>query len=58
MHFPIHDFNEDSLRERLFEGAKCLNEMLKTQKVYVHCTAGMGRAPATVLFYLFLFKKV
>jgi protein-tyrosine phosphatase len=32
--------------------------MLKTQKVYVHCTAGMGRAPATVLVYLILFKKI
>jgi len=26
------------------------------RKVYVHCTAGMGRAPATVLVYLCLFK--
>ena len=25
-------------------------------KVYVHCTAGMGRAPAIVLGYLCLFK--
>lgn len=25
-------------------------------KVYVHCTAGMGRAPAIVLVYLCLFK--
>jgi len=24
--------------------------------VYVHCTAGMGRAPASVLVYLCLFK--
>ena len=25
-------------------------------KVYVHCTAGMGRAPAVVLVYLCIFK--
>jgi protein-tyrosine phosphatase len=25
-------------------------------KVYVHCTAGMGRAPAVVLVYLCLYK--
>lgn len=35
-----------------------LNEMINKQglKVYVHCTAGMGRAPAVVLVYLCLFK--
>ena len=26
--------------------------------VYIHCTAGMGRAPASLLTYLILFKKV
>ena len=44
----------------MFDGAKTLNDMInnKGQKVYVHCTAGMGRAPACVLVYLVLFKKV
>ena len=28
----------------------------KGLKVYVHCTAGMGRAPAIVLVYLCLYK--
>jgi protein-tyrosine phosphatase len=60
VHFPIHDFNEEHLTSRLFDGAKTLNDMInnKGQKVYVHCTAGMGRAPACVLVYLVLFKKV
>ena len=60
IHFPIQDFNEEDLTARLFEGAKCLDDMINRQglKVYVHCTAGMGRAPATVLVYLCLFKKV
>jgi len=32
--------------------------MINTQRlnVYVHCTAGMGRAPAVVLVYLCLFQ--
>ena len=30
----------------------------KGLKVYVHCTAGMGRAPATVLVYLCLHKNM
>ena len=37
-----------------------LNDMINNKglQVYVHCTAGMGRAPACVLVYLCLFKKV
>ena len=59
IHFPIHDFNEADLTARLFDGAKVLNDMInRGLKVYVHCTAGMGRAPASVLVYLCLFKKV
>jgi protein-tyrosine phosphatase len=60
VHFPIHDFNEEHLTSRLFDGAKALNDMINNKglKVYVHCTAGMGRAPACVLVYFALFKKV
>lgn len=60
VHFPIHDFNETSLTERMFDGAKTLDKMINTDglKVYVHCTAGMGRAPACVLAYLCLFKRI
>lgn len=60
VHFPIHDFNENDLTSKLFEAAKVLNDMINNQglTVYVHCTAGMGRAPACVLVYLCLFKKV
>jgi len=58
VHFPIHDFNEEDLKSKLFEGASILNEMINKEglNVYVHCTAGMGRAPAVVLVYLCLFK--
>ena len=60
MHFPIHDFNEKSLVERLLDAAITLNDMVNNKglKVYVHCTAGMGRAPASVVIYYMLFKKV
>ena len=60
IHFPIHDFNETDLCAQLFDAAKTLNDMIniKNQTVYVHCTAGMGRAPACVLVYLCLYKKV
>ena len=60
VHFPIHDFNEGDLTSKLFEAATVLNNMInkKGLVVYVHCTAGMGRAPASVLVYLCLFKKL
>jgi len=59
-HFPIQDFNEHELTSKLFEAAKILNDMINNKglNVYVHCTAGMGRAPASVVCYLCLFKKV
>mmetsp|Transcript_34822 Transcript_34822/g.45838 ORF Transcript_34822/g.45838 Transcript_34822/m.45838 type:complete len:113 (+) Transcript_34822:1002-1340(+) len=58
VHFPIHDFNQDDLISKL-HGAACeLNNMINVRgrAVYVHCTAGMGRAPAAVLVYLCLFR--
>jgi len=60
IHFPIIDFNEHDLTSNLFEAAQILNDMINNKKlnVYVHCTAGMGRAPASVLSYLCIFKKV
>ncbi|TNV81787.1 hypothetical protein FGO68_gene572 [Halteria grandinella] len=57
--FPIHDFNATDLESKIYEGAQKLNEMLTRElKVYVHCTAGMGRAPAVVLTYLSIFKDM
>ena len=60
VHFPIHDFNEGDLTSKLFDAAKTLHQMIDVEglNVYVHCTAGMGRAPASVLVYLILYKKV
>lgn len=60
VHFPIHDFNEYDLTSKLFDAAVTLNDMINKRGlvVYVHCTAGMGRAPASVLVYLCLYKKL
>jgi protein-tyrosine phosphatase len=53
MKCPIEDFNEVSLRDNL----RTADEKLSTlhsqgHSVYVHCTAGTGRAPAVVIAYL------
>jgi len=60
VHFPIHDFNEGHLTERLMDAAIALNDMVNNKglQVYVHCTAGMGRAPASALCYYILFKRL
>lgn len=53
VHFPIHDFNEIDLTEKLPAASEILRNLIEEgSHVYVHCTAGMGRAPATVLVYL------
>ena len=45
---------------QLFVGAQHLHHMINVLNltVYVHCTSGISRAPAVVLAYLCLFKRV
>jgi protein-tyrosine phosphatase len=55
--YPIEDFNHDDLLVRLKGAGDLLNKLIKEGKtVYVHCTAGMGRAAATVIIYLVLYE--
>lgn len=51
--FPIRDFDRDSLNLRINGAVHELDRLIQEgKKVYVHCTAGMGRAPAVVVAYL------
>lgn len=51
--FPITDFDETDLGKKLPAPVHTLNQMLvQKHRVYVHCNAGICRAPATVLAYL------
>jgi protein-tyrosine phosphatase len=51
--FPIIDFDETDLGNKLVPPVKTLNSLLLVgHRVYVHCNAGICRAPATVLGYL------
>lgn len=57
--FPIADFNEQDLGERVAEPIKALNRLLAVDhKVYVHCNAGVCRASATVIGYLCHYKDM
>ena len=50
---PIEDFNEDDLVAKLPTAVGLLKRLLDAgQQVYLHCTAGMGRAPAVAIAYL------
>ena len=49
----IRDFNIADMRRRLPEAVKKLARLRTAgHRVYVHCTAGMGRSPLTVWAYL------
>ena len=56
--YPIEDFSQQDLLDKLKGAGDLLNKLLKEGKtVYVHCTAGMSRAAATVIIYLVLYDN-
>ena len=55
--FAIIDFDETDLGNKLADPVRALNQLLTGgHRVYVHCNAGVCRAPATVLGYLCHFR--
>eukprot|EP00877_Chromochloris_zofingiensis_P003265 jgi/Chrzof1/1293/Cz10g01150.t1 len=53
---PARDFDPHSLRNTMPRAVKAVAESLqKGDRVYVHCTAGLGRAPAVCIAYLYWF---
>lgn len=53
LRFPIQDFDETDLGNRLPEPVRALNNLLSVgHTVYLHCNVGVCRAPATLLAYL------
>ena len=51
---PARDFDPHSLRHMLPAACRVLEESLcQGQRVYVHCTAGLGRAPAVAIAWLY-----
>ncbi len=50
---PIRDFDPVDLCEKLPECVYTLNDLLGSgQRVYLHCTAGVGRSPSIAVAYL------
>ncbi|XP_010931332.1 phosphoglucan phosphatase LSF2, chloroplastic isoform X1 [Elaeis guineensis] len=57
MRRPAKDFDPDSLRSQLPKAVSSLEWAISEGKgkVYIHCTAGLGRAPAVAIAYMFWF---
>jgi hypothetical protein len=50
---PMRDFDIEDQRRRLAAAIAVLNRLQRRgHRTYVHCTAGLGRSPLTVLGYL------
>ncbi|MCL7026729.1 hypothetical protein MKW94_010876 [Papaver nudicaule] len=60
MRRPAKDFDPDSLRSGLPKAVSSLEWAVEEGKgrVYVHCTAGLGRAPAVAIAYMFWFRDM
>ncbi|KAH9602793.1 hypothetical protein KSS87_018211 [Heliosperma pusillum] len=54
---PARDFDPDSLRKELPRAVSALECGISERKgkIYVHCTAGLGRAPAVAITYMYWF---
>ncbi|KAA8497612.1 Phosphoglucan phosphatase LSF2, chloroplastic [Porphyridium purpureum] len=56
---PILDFHADSLRSNLEQAAAQVKQLVdEGHTVYIHCTAGMGRAPAVAILYLARYEGI
>lgn len=60
VHYPIQIFDTDDLSSKLVDAACILNNLITKQskKVYIHSTAGLGRASSIVICYLMMYKKI
>ena len=55
--FPIDDVDPEDMVEKILQPIEYLGQQIQLGKtVYVHCNAGICRAPSTVLGYLTLFE--
>ncbi len=54
---PFPDFSADGLRAGLPVAVTALDGLLESgHRVYLHCTAGMGRSPGVAIAYMYWFR--
>src|SRR6266849_5162975 len=53
VHTPIHDGSADDMLQRLPVALAALEALLRSdERVYLHCNAGLNRAPTLAIAYL------
>ncbi len=52
LHVDLDDGGEDNLNEFVLRVGRFIDEGVRTGKVLVHCTSGVNRSPAIVIWYL------
>mmetsp|Transcript_5776 Transcript_5776/g.21014 ORF Transcript_5776/g.21014 Transcript_5776/m.21014 type:complete len:348 (-) Transcript_5776:1346-2389(-) len=56
---PARDFDPNSLRDTIPGAVHKLAKLIENrERVYVHCTAGLGRAPGVGIAYLYWFRDM
>ncbi|HUO04825.1 MAG TPA: dual specificity protein phosphatase family protein [Candidatus Binataceae bacterium] len=59
VHTPIQDGSEDAVRDRLDVALTELHRLIGPgERVYLHCNAGMNRAPTIAIAYLRAYRKM
>lgn len=55
---PFPDFSAEGLRSGLPAAVSALDGLLESgHRVYLHCTAGMGRSPGVAIAYMYWFRN-
>lgn len=56
---PARDFDPHSVRKTIPSAVQAIHQAItQNGRVYVHCTAGLGRAPAVVIAYMYWFNNM
>ena len=59
IHTPIQDGSADAMRDRLEAAIADLHSLIGAgERVYLHCNAGLNRAPTLAIAYLRAFRKM